>query len=99
MTEASLKTNFHLCKTFSLVTAISDHDLDNIWVEFVDFSSLSIVSKSSLSMLVLNDQGIDSLLQEISSDMNVIILFPFQYYDHSNIMTSIMVERWSKSKL
>ena len=47
----SLKTNFHLCKTFSLVTAISDHDLDNIWVEFVDFSSLSIVSKSSLSIV------------------------------------------------
>ena len=43
--------NVVLCKTFSLVTAISDNDPDNRWVEFLDFSSLSIVSKSSLSIV------------------------------------------------
>ena len=32
--------NVVLCKTFSLVTAISDNDPDNRWVEFVDGEGL-----------------------------------------------------------
>ena len=62
-----------------------------ILLEFRDFLLGNLEgngNKMIIFMLGLNDQGIDSLLQQISNNMNVIISFPFPQRKSPNFQST-----------